>query len=78
MRVICDRESAENGPCYTGCYTDQSRYHRRISLLHEQSVSWARIGEAVGHGDIATTARHYTHVLSDGTEVDYSELIGTS
>jgi integrase len=48
--------------------------HRRVSLLHEQGVSWARIGEAVGHGDIATTARHYTHVLSDGREVDYASL----
>ena len=36
--------------------------HRRITLLHEQGVSWARIGEAMGHGDIATTARTYTHV----------------
>ena len=34
-----------------------------------------RIGEAVGHGDIATTARHYTHVLTDGRELDYAELL---
>ncbi|MBA3297561.1 MAG: tyrosine-type recombinase/integrase, partial [Acidobacteria bacterium] len=39
--------------------------HRRVSLMHEQGVSWARIGEAVGHGDIVTTARTYTHVLGD-------------
>jgi integrase len=45
--------------------------HRRVSLLHEQGVSWARIGEFAGHGDIVTTARTYTHVLGDGLELDY-------
>jgi integrase len=49
--------------------------HRRISLLHEQGVSWARIGELVGHGDIATTARTYTHVLGDGAELEYEGLL---
>jgi integrase len=49
--------------------------HRRISLLHEQGVSWARIGELVGHGDIVTTARTYTHVLTDETEVRFDRLI---
>jgi integrase len=49
--------------------------HRRISLLHEQGVSWARIGEAVGHGDIVTTARTYTHVLGDAAELDYAEVL---
>jgi integrase len=49
--------------------------HRRISLMHEQGVSWARIGEAVGHGDIVTTARTYTHVLGDGAELDYETML---
>jgi integrase len=49
--------------------------HRRISLLHEQGVSWARIGEAVGHGDIVTTARTYTHVLGDAREVVLAGVI---
>ena len=49
--------------------------HRRVSLMHEQGVSWARIGEAVGHGDIVTTARVYTHVVADETELDYAELV---
>jgi integrase len=48
--------------------------HRRISLLHVQGVSWARIGEAVGHGDIVTTARTYTHVIGDA-EVSYEEVL---
>jgi integrase len=48
--------------------------HRRISLLHEHRVSWPRIGEAVGHGDIVTTARTYTHVIGDA-EVDYEEVL---
>jgi integrase len=49
--------------------------HRRVSLLHAGGVSWARIGEAVGHGDIATTARIYTHVLLDETELDYGRML---
>jgi hypothetical protein len=35
-------------------------------------VSWARIGEAVGHDDITTTSRVYTHVVADEREIDYS------
>ena len=43
--------------------------------MHEQGVSWARIGELVGHGDIVTTARTYTHVLGDAAELDYAEVL---
>ncbi len=49
--------------------------HRRVSLMHEQGISWARIGELVGHGDIVTTARTYTHVLGDSAELDYAEVL---
>ncbi len=56
--------------------------HRRVSLLHAQGLTWARIGEAVGHGDLVTTARpptsphpHLTHVLLDETELDYEALL---
>jgi integrase len=45
--------------------------HRRVSLLHAQGVSWTRIGEAVGHDDITTTSRVYTHVVADEAEVHY-------
>ena len=36
---------------------------------------WARIGEAVGHDNITTTSRVYTHVVADETELDYAKLI---
>jgi integrase len=49
--------------------------HRRVSLLHLAGVPWARIGEAVGHDDITTTSRVYTHVLADETEIDYAKLV---
>jgi integrase len=49
--------------------------HRRVSLLHAQGLPWARIGEAVGHVDLFTTARTYTHVLADEKEVDYAKLL---
>jgi integrase len=45
--------------------------HRRISLLHAQGVSWARIGELVGQRNLAVTANTYTHVLLDEAELDY-------
>ena len=43
--------------------------HRRVSLLHAQGLSWARIGERVGHDDLVTTARVYTHIVADEREV---------
>jgi integrase len=36
--------------------------------------SRGRGSEAVGHGDIVTTARTYTHVIGDA-EVDYEEVL---
>jgi integrase len=52
--------------------------HRRVSLLHLGGMPWARIGELVGHGDIVTTARTYTHVVADEAELDYVELVESS
>lgn len=49
--------------------------HRRVSLLHLRHVPWARIGELVGHDDLMTTARTYTHVVADERELDYADLL---
>lgn len=49
--------------------------HRRVSLLHLRGMPWARIGEHVGHDDIVTTARTYTHVLADETEIEYGKML---
>jgi integrase len=49
--------------------------HRRVSLLHLAGVPWARIGEQVGHDDLVTTARTYTHVLVDERELAYEGLL---
>jgi integrase len=49
--------------------------HRRVSLLHLGGMPWARIGELVGHGDLVTTARTYTHVVADERELDYVEMV---
>lgn len=38
-------------------------------------MPWARIGELVGHDDLMTTARTYTHVVADERELDYSALL---
>jgi integrase len=49
--------------------------HRRVSLMHLAGVPWARIGEQVGHDDLMTTARTYTHVIADERELDYEKLL---
>jgi integrase len=49
--------------------------HRRVSLLHLGGMPWARIGELVGHDDLVTTARTYTHVVADERELDYAEIL---
>jgi integrase len=49
--------------------------HRRVSLMHLAGVPWARIGEQVGHDDITTTSRVYTHVVADERETDYPSLL---
>jgi hypothetical protein len=50
---------------------------RRVSLMHLAGVPWARIGEQVGHDDLVTTARTYTHVVADERELDYPRLLGS-
>lgn len=49
--------------------------HRRVSLLHLAGMPWARIGELVGHDDLVTTARTYTHVVADERELDDKEML---
>lgn len=49
--------------------------HRRISLLHRQGRTWAEIGRLVGQRKLSVTADTYTHVLSDGRELDYPALV---
>jgi integrase len=49
--------------------------HRRISLLHQQGMSWAEIGARVGQRNLTTTADIYTHVLMDYREIDRSRLL---
>ena len=52
--------------------------HRRISLLHRQGRTWAEIARFVGQRKLSLTADTYTHVLSDGQELDYSMLLSGS
>jgi hypothetical protein len=49
--------------------------HRRTSLLHCQGRSWAEIGRLVGQRKLSLTADTYTHVLSNGRELDYATLV---
>ena len=41
-------------------------------------MPWARIGELVGHDDLMTTARTYTHVVADERELDYGVLLSVT
>lgn len=49
--------------------------HRRVSLLHLGGMPWARIGELVGHDDLVTTARTYTHTIVDERELNYGAML---
>jgi integrase len=49
--------------------------HRRISLLHRQGRSWAEIARFVGQRKLSITADTYSHVMSDGEEVEYASLV---
>ena len=49
--------------------------HRRISLFHRQGRSWAEIGRFVGQRKLSITADTYTHVLSDGREIDFAGVV---
>ena len=49
--------------------------HRRVSLMHLSGVPWARTGEQVGHNDITTTSRVYTHAVADETELGYERIL---
>jgi integrase len=59
----------------TPTFSPHDLRHRRVSLLHLSGVPWARIGEFVGHDDLVTTARTYTHVVADERELDYANLL---
>jgi integrase len=48
--------------------------HRRISLLHRQGRSWAEIARFVGQRKLSL-ADTYTHVMSDGAELDYAAAL---
>jgi integrase len=49
--------------------------HRRISLMHQQGVSWAEIGERVGQRSRAVTADTYSHTIADYREIDRTALL---
>ena len=42
----------------------------------EADRSWAEIGRLVGQRKLSITADTYTHVLSDGRELDLENLLG--
>ena len=60
-----------------GCRCSQPHdlRHRRIWLLHRQGRSWAEIARFVGQRKLSITADTYSHVMSDGEEVDYREML---
>jgi integrase len=63
-----------------GIWTDKARTSTlssdgvTVGVLHT-GRSYARIGEVVGHADLVTTERTYTHVLVDEEELDYGSLL---
>ena len=45
------------------------------AFLHAQGRSWAEIARFVGQRKLSLTADTYTHVLSDGAEIDHAEML---
>jgi hypothetical protein len=43
--------------------------------LHRQRRTWAEIGRLVGQRKLRVTADVYTHVLTDGREIDLEALL---
>ena len=72
LRIAISRASTAAG---VPAFSPQDLRHRRVSLMHLSGVPWARFGEQVGHDDITTTSRVYTHVLADETELDYARVL---
>ncbi len=72
LRTAISRACKATG---TPVFSPHDLRHRKVSMLHAGGVSWARIGEQVGHGDLVTTARTYTHVVADEAEFDYEEAL---
>lgn len=72
LRVAIGRACTATG---VPAFSPHDLRHRRISLEHLRGVPWARIGELVGQRNLAVTANTYTHVLTDETELDYTEVI---
>jgi integrase len=74
-RVHARRPYLRDGVRVTLLPSPHDLRHRRISLLHSQWRSWAEIGRLVGQRKLSITADTYTHVLTDGREFDYGEMI---
>jgi hypothetical protein len=55
----------------------QASIARRPRPSPEEPPSGARIGELVGHADLVTTARTYTHVLVSEDELDFDRLLAS-
>lgn len=43
--------------------------------MHRQGRSWAEIARFVGQRKLSITADTYSHVMSDGQELDYAGLV---
>jgi integrase len=71
LRMAIARACKASG---TPLWSPHDLRHRRISLLHAQGRTWAEIGRFVGQKKLSLTSDVYTHVMSDGKELDYLRL----
>jgi hypothetical protein len=66
-----------NLACASSGYHDETRAQCRLLRVGRQARSWAEIGRFVGQRKLSVTADVYTHVLTDGREVKYEELLAS-
>jgi hypothetical protein len=67
---VVRRERGDAGRCARASQRSPEPLARPLG-----GMPWARIGELIGHDDLVTTARTYTHVVADERELDYAELL---
>ena len=59
---------------WQNCTHVHTKYRHGVGKVGAHDRTTGTIGELVGHDDLVTTARTYTHVVAEG-ELDYAAML---